>query len=78
MSVVESVVKFHEGEPPRNGRTYVLKFKDGTLCSGSYRNGRMGEPQQNEAYWRCDCCGRMAMPIAWARRTVNLFEAENV
>ena len=71
---MEYVVTFHEGEPPKNGRTYLLKFIGGIMCTGSYRYGKLGEPQQEQAYWRCDCCGKYAMPIAWARieETINV------
>lgn len=54
-----------EGTPPRDRRTYLLKFKTGIVCSGSYRLGRMGEPQPEIIDWRCDRCGRFATPVAW-------------
>ena len=62
---------FKRGEPPKNGRTYLLKFKGGIICTGSFRYGRLSEPQQDQAYWRCDCCGRFATPIAWAQCPPN-------
>ena len=58
-------IKLKNGEPPKDSRTYLLKFKSGILCSGKYRYGLTGEPQKDEAAWRCDCCGRFATPIAW-------------
>jgi len=33
-----------EGEPPKNGRTYLLKFKGGIICTGEWRYGRFATP----------------------------------
>jgi hypothetical protein len=54
------------GQPPTNERTYLLKFNSGIICTGSFRYGRLGEPQQSVLGWRCDCCGRFSAPRAWA------------
>ena len=70
---------FRRGEPPKDGRTYLLKFKGGIICTGSFRFGRLSEPQQDQAYWRCDCCGRFANPISWSplpTRIKNMDETE--
>ena len=69
---------FRHGEPPKDGRTYLLKFKSGIICTGSFRYGRLLEPQQDQAYWRCDCCGKYATPIAWAQcpPSKNMDETE--
>jgi hypothetical protein len=59
-------INWIEGQPPTNERTYLFKFNSGIICSGEYRYGRKGEPQENVLAWRCDCCGRFATPMAWA------------
>lgn len=61
---------WNEGEPPkpkyyRESKPYLLKFASGIICSGAYRYGCRGEPQQDTMAWRCDCCGRFATPVAW-------------
>lgn len=58
-------IDWHDGEPPKNGRTYLLKFQSGIIATGEWRYGRLGEPQQSVCDWRCDCCGRFATPEAW-------------
>jgi hypothetical protein len=59
-------MKWSEGQPPKDGKTYLLKFKSGIVCSGTYREGKVGEPQKWRKDWRCDCCGRFATPTHWA------------
>jgi len=60
-----------EGEPPRDGVAYILRFKTGVVSSGSFRYGvPMAEPQPDVKAWRCDCCGRFADPVAY----MNIFE----
>lgn len=55
-----------EGEPPKgDGHTYLLKFSSGIICTGSYRYGSLGDPQPTVLAWRCDCCGRFAVPRYW-------------
>lgn len=61
----EPVLKWNEGEPPRDDRRYLLRFASGIVCSGQYRTGHLGEPSQGQREWRCDCCGRFATPVAW-------------
>lgn len=58
-------IKWNKGQPPKDGRRYLLKFSSGIVCSGRYRLGNLHEPQQSELDWRCDCCGRFATPIGW-------------
>lgn len=60
------MIKWNEGEPPKDGKTYLMKFGSRIICSGSYRMGALGEPQQSVPMWRCDCCGRFATPTHWA------------
>ena len=45
-----------------DGKTYLLRFAY-IVCSGRYRYGLRGEPQQDVLAWRC---GRLATPEAWA------------
>lgn len=59
-------IEWIKGEPPKNERTYLLKFNSDIICSGEYRYGRLGEPDQDVLAWRCDCCGRYATPKAYA------------
>lgn len=59
------MLTFKQGTPPKDKRTYLLKFKSGIVCTGSYRYGRIGEASQETIDWRCDCCGRFSTPIAW-------------
>jgi hypothetical protein len=54
-----------QGEPPRDGRRYLLRFKSGIVCSGMWRKGDIGDPQNNQIAWRCDCCGRFADPVSY-------------
>lgn len=54
-----------KGEPPKDGKTYLLKFYTDIICSGSYRCGDYNEPQMILKAWRCDCCGRFAEPKEW-------------
>ena len=61
----ELFMSWKHGEPPRDKRTYLLKFKSGIVCTGSYRYGFRGEPSQDTIAWRCDCCGRFANPEYW-------------
>ena len=55
-----------KGTPPQDGKSYIMKFKSGIICSGRYRYGGLGDPQQAVLDFRCDCCGRYATPIEWA------------
>ena len=47
------------------GKKILLKFYADVICSGSYRYGRLGEPDQDRATWRADCCGRYGSPHGW-------------
>lgn len=58
-------IEWKKGEPPKDGRIYLLKFSGGIICSGEYRYGNLGEPQQHIRAWRCECCGRFSTPIEW-------------
>lgn len=37
----------------------------GIWAQGSKRHGRLGEPEQDEFMWRCNCCGRFGNPTHW-------------
>jgi hypothetical protein len=64
-----SDIKWNDGDPPRDGKTYLFQFASGIICSGQYRLGEMGEPCYGSLTknYRCDCCGRFATPVRWAR-----------
>lgn len=49
---------------PKDGKV-LLVFQGGAACSGEWRYGRPGEPQQDVLSWRSDCCGRFSTPIGW-------------
>jgi len=55
-----------KGTPPKDNKTYLLKYKSGIICSGRYRYGVMCEPQPDVLDWRSDCCGRFATPVEYA------------
>jgi hypothetical protein len=57
---------WNKGKPPKDGETYLLIYSTGVVCSGSYRKGGLGEPQQDVESWRCDCCGRFGGVVAWS------------
>lgn len=59
------------GVPPYDGKSYLMLFKSGIVCSGRLRQGELGEPQQSEVAHRCDCCGRFATPIKWAEKPAS-------
>ena len=63
------MIKWTEGEPPKDNIRYLYMCKSGIIGSGSYRHGNLGEPQQGVKSWRLDCCGRFSNPAAWA--TIN-------
>lgn len=42
----------------KNGTSYELVTVGGIVCTGRFRYGERGEPQQDVADWRADCCGR--------------------
>lgn len=59
-------MKWNLGEPPKDGGRYLLQFFGGIVSTGRWRYGELGEPDQGQKEWRCDCCGRFATPSRWA------------
>ena len=49
-------------QPPKD-KSVLIKFFGGVIAMGRERYGNLGEPQQSEFAWRCDCCGRFAHKI---------------
>lgn len=47
-------------------REHLLLLCRGVICSGEFRYGLHGEPQQDELVWRCDCSGRFGGFTHWA------------
>lgn len=53
------------GTAPKDGTRLLLQFGHRMVCSGGYRLGQLGEPQQDVRDWRSDCCGRFSTPTGW-------------
>ena len=62
-----SDLTWYNGPPPKDGATYLVEYASGIICSAKYRRGGLGEPNQIEVDYRCDCCGKYATPIRYAR-----------
>jgi hypothetical protein len=58
-------MKWIKGEPPKDGKNYLMKFSTGMYVRGRYRIGRSREPQPDIIAWRCNCCGRYGDPVEW-------------
>lgn len=53
-------------QPPETApkdTSVIVMFYGGLVGIARERYGKIGEPQQNEFAWRCDCCGRFAHKI---------------
>jgi len=50
---------------PKRGAKVLLLF-GGNICTGVYRRGRFGEPQQKELAYRADFYGRNGTPDKWS------------
>jgi len=60
------MLNWREGEPPKDGKKYLILVAGGIIVTARYRYGNCGEPQPDEKQWRCDCCGRFGGIQAWA------------
>ena len=61
-----ATVRWIKGEPPRDGKSYLVKFKTDIIVMASWRHGERGEPNPEIKDFRCACCGKYATPEYWA------------
>jgi hypothetical protein len=69
-------IDFHDRPAPQ-GRTLLLKTRNGIIYTGTYRNGNLGEPQQMEYGWRTQCCGRFSTPAYWSEYSENTCSSDS-